>query len=132
LSVEDTPALGGKQKTTGSTAEARVVRTSLIGEKLNEPTQQQTQLDTGGVACEESLERSPEDGGHQQQQPREGSWDLELHDPALHQTQLGTKSGFQEAPTIESDELEQDQPNRQYRTRTPPLPSLQSPHVRRM
>jgi hypothetical protein len=26
--------------------------------------------------------------------------------------------------------LEQDQPNRQYRTQTPPLPSLQSPRVK--
>jgi hypothetical protein len=32
-----------------------------------------------------------------------------LHDPALQQTQLGTESGFQEAPTTGSDELEQDQ-----------------------
>ncbi len=66
LSVEDTPALGGEQKMTGSAAEARVVKTGLIREKLDEPTQQQTQLDTRGVASEESLERSPEDGGHQQ------------------------------------------------------------------
>jgi hypothetical protein len=34
-----------------------------------------------------------------------------LHDLALQQTQLVTEFGFQEAPTIESDELEQDQPN---------------------
>ncbi len=129
--VEDTPALRGEQETTGSAAEAGVVGTGLIGEKLDEPTQHQTQLGTGGVTFEESLERSPEDGGHQQQQPGEGSWDSELHDPTLQQTQLGTESGFQEAPTTESDELEQDQPNRQYRTQTPPLPLLQSPHVRR-
>jgi hypothetical protein len=90
---------------TGSTPEAGVVRTGLVGEKLDEPTQHQTQLDTRGVVFEESLERSPEDGG-------EGSWDSELHDLALQQTQLGTESGFQEAPTTESDELEQDQPNR--------------------
>jgi len=56
LSVEDTPALGGEQETTGSTAEVGVVRTGLVGEKLNEPTQQQTQLGTGGVAFEESFE----------------------------------------------------------------------------
>jgi hypothetical protein len=66
LPVEDIPALGGEQETTGSAAEARVVRTGLVGEKLDEPTQHQTQLSTGGVASEESLERSPEDGGHQQ------------------------------------------------------------------
>ncbi len=83
LSVEDTPALGGEQETTGFVAEAGVVRIGLVGEKLNEPTQQQTQLGTGGVAFEESLERSPKDGGHQQQQPGEGSWDSELHDLAL-------------------------------------------------
>jgi hypothetical protein len=65
LPVEDTPALGGEQETTGSTAEAGVVRTSLVREKLDEPTQQQTQLNTGGVASKESLERSPEEGGHQ-------------------------------------------------------------------
>ncbi len=88
-----------------------VVRTGLVEEKLDEPTQQQTQLDIGGVASEESLERNPEDGGHQQQQPGEGSQDSELHDLALQQTQLVTEFGFQEAPTIESDELEQDQPN---------------------
>jgi hypothetical protein len=129
LPVEDIPALGGEQKTTRFAAEAGIVRTSLIGEKLDEPTQQQTQLGTGGVASEESLERSPKDDGHQQQQPGEGSWDSELHDPALQQTQLGTESSFQEAPTTENDELEQDQPNRQYRTQTPP--SLQSPRVRR-
>jgi hypothetical protein len=109
LPVEDTPALGGEQETTGSAAEAGVVGTGLVGEKLDEPTQQQTQLGTGGAASEESLERSPEDGGHQQQQPGERSWDSELHDPALQQTQLGTESGFQEAPTTGSDELEQDQ-----------------------
>jgi hypothetical protein len=131
LLVEDTPALRGEQETTGSVAEARVVRTGLVGEKLGEPTQQQTQLSIGGVASEESLEHSPEDGGHQQQQHGKGSWDSELHDHALQQTQLGIESGFQEAPTTESDELEQDQPNRQYRTQTPPLPSLQSPRVRR-
>ncbi len=73
LPVEDTPALGGEQETTGSAAEAGVVRTGLVGEKLDEPTQQQTQLGTRGVASEESLERSPEDGGQQQQQPGEGS-----------------------------------------------------------
>jgi hypothetical protein len=38
--------------------------------------------------------------------PGEGSWDSKLHDPALQQTQLGIESGFQEAPTTESDELE--------------------------
>jgi hypothetical protein len=91
---------------TGSAVEAGVVRTGLVGEKLDEPTQQQTQLGTGGVASEESLEQSPEDGGHHHQQPGEGSWDSELHDLALQQTQLGTESGFQEAPTTESDELE--------------------------
>jgi hypothetical protein len=106
LSVEDTPALGGEQETTGSVAEAGVVKTGLVGEKLDEPTQQQTQLGTGGVASEESLEQSPEDGGHQQQQLGEGSWDSKLHDPVLQQTQLGTESDFQEAPTTESDELE--------------------------
>ncbi len=42
LLVEDTPALGREQETTGSVAEAGVVRTSLVGEKFNEPTQQQT------------------------------------------------------------------------------------------
>jgi len=131
LSVEDTPALGGEQETIGSVVKAGLVRTGLVGEKLDEPTQQQTQLGTGGVTFEESLEQSPEDDGHQQQQPGEGSWDSELHDHALQQTQLGTESGFQEAPTTESDELEQDQLNRQYRTQTPPLPSLQSPRVRR-
>ncbi len=131
LPVKDTPALGGEQETTGSVVEAGVVRTGLVEEKLDEPTQQQTQLSTRGVASEESLERSPEDGGHQQQQPGKGSWDLELHDPTLQQTQLGIESSFQEAPTTESDELEQDQPNRQYRTQTPPLLSLQSPRVRR-
>jgi len=112
LSVKDTPTLRGEQETTGSVAEVGVVRTGLVEEKLDEPTQQQTQLGTGGVASEESLEQSPEDDGQQQQQPREGSWDSELHDPALQQTQLGTESSFQEAPTTESDELEQDQPNR--------------------
>ncbi len=83
LPVEDIPALGGEQETTGSTAKVGVVRTGLVEEKLDEPTQQQTQLGTGGVASEESLERSLEDGGHQEQQPGEGSWDSELHDPAL-------------------------------------------------
>jgi len=112
LSVKDTPALRGEQGTTGSAAKAGVVRTNLVEEKLDEPTQQQTQLGTGGVTSEESLDQSLEDSGHQQQQPGEGSWDSELHDPALQQTQLGTESGFQEAPTIESDKLEQDQPNR--------------------
>jgi hypothetical protein len=75
LSIEDTPALGGKQETTGFATEAGVVRIGLVGDKLDEPTQQQTQLGTGGVAFEESLEQSPEDGGHQQQQLGEGSWD---------------------------------------------------------
>ncbi len=131
MPVEDTPALGREQETTGSAAAAGVVKTGLVGEKFDEPTQQQTQLGIGSVAFEESLERSPKDGGHQQQQPGEGSWDSELHDHVLQQTQLSTESGFQEAPTIESDELEQDQPNRQYRTQTPPLPLLQSPRVRR-
>jgi len=106
LPVEDTPALRGEQETTRSAAEARVVKTGLVEEKLDEPTRQQTQLGTRGVACEESLEWSPKDGGHQQQQPREGSWDSKLHDPARQQTQLGIESGFQEAPTTESDELE--------------------------
>jgi hypothetical protein len=46
---------------------------ALVGEKLDEPTQQQTQLGTRGVASEESLEQSPKDDGHQQQQPGEGS-----------------------------------------------------------
>jgi hypothetical protein len=64
LPVEDTPALGRKQETTVSAAEVGVVRTSVVREKLDEPTQQQTQLDIGGVGSEESLQRSPEDGGH--------------------------------------------------------------------
>jgi hypothetical protein len=69
---------------TRSATEAGVVKTGLVEEKLDEPTQQQTQLGTRGVASEESLERSPKDGGHQQQQqPKEGSWDSKLHDPAL-------------------------------------------------
>ncbi len=42
LPVKDTPALGGEQEMTGSTAEAGVVRIGLMGEKLDEPTQQQT------------------------------------------------------------------------------------------
>jgi hypothetical protein len=50
LPVENTPTLGGEQETTGSATEARVVRIGLVGEKLDEPTQQQTQLGTGGVA----------------------------------------------------------------------------------
>jgi hypothetical protein len=106
LLVEDTPAHGGEQETTGFATEAGVVRTGFVGEKLDEPTQQQTQLGIRGVASEESLEQSLEDGGHQQQQPGEGSWDSELHDPTLQQTQLSTESGFQEAPTTESDKLE--------------------------
>jgi len=65
LLIEDIPALGRELKMTRSAAEAGVVRTGLVGEKLDEPTQQQTQLGTGGVAFEESLERSPEDSGHQ-------------------------------------------------------------------
>ncbi|CAM6034978.1 unnamed protein product [Sphagnum compactum] len=125
LPVEDTPALGGEQETTGSAAEAGVVGTGLVGEKLDEPTQQQTQLGTGGAASEESLEGGPEDGGHPQQQPGEGSWDSELHDPVLQQTQLGTESGFQEAPTTGSDEVEQDQtgsaiPEQQFGNGAPP------------
>ncbi len=109
LPVENTPALGGEKETTGSAAESGVVGTGLVGEKLDEPTQQQTELGTGGAASEESLERSPEDGGHQQQQPGgEGSWDSDLHHPVPQQTQLGTESGFQ-GPTTGSDELEQDQ-----------------------
>ncbi|KAH9541259.1 hypothetical protein CY35_14G052800 [Sphagnum magellanicum] len=125
LPVEDTPALGGEQETTGSAAEAGVVGTGLVGEKLDEPTQQQTQLGTGGAASEESLERGPEDGGHQQQQPGEGSWDSELHDPVLQQTQLGTESGVQEAPTTGSDDVEQDQtesatPEQQFGNGGPP------------
>jgi len=60
LPVENTPAFRGEQETTRSAAEAGVVRTGLVGEKLDEPTQQQTQLGTRGVAFEESLERSPE------------------------------------------------------------------------
>ncbi len=131
MPIEDTLALRREQETIKSDAKAGIVRTGLVEEKLDEPTQQQTQLGTQGVAYEESLEQSPEDDGHQQQQPEEGSWDSELHDHALQQTQLGTESGFQEAPTTKSDELEQDQPNRQYQTQTPPLPSLQSPRVRR-
>ncbi|CAM6030491.1 unnamed protein product [Sphagnum balticum] len=83
LPVEDTPALGGEQETTRSAAEAGAVGTGLVGEKLDEPTQQQ--------------------------QPGEGGWDSELHDPVLQQTQLGTESGVQEAPTTRSDEVEQDQ-----------------------
>jgi hypothetical protein len=59
LPIEDTPTLGGKQETARFVAEAGVVRTGLVGEKLDEPTQQQTQLGTGGVASEESLEREP-------------------------------------------------------------------------
>jgi len=39
LLVEDTLALGREQETTGSTAEAGIVRTGLVGEKLDEPTQ---------------------------------------------------------------------------------------------
>jgi hypothetical protein len=35
LSVEDTPALGGEQETTRSAVEAGVVRTGLVGEKLD-------------------------------------------------------------------------------------------------
>jgi hypothetical protein len=66
LPVEDTPVLGGEQEMTGSAAKVGVVRTSFVGDKLDEPTHQQTQLGTRGVASEESLERSPEDGGHQQ------------------------------------------------------------------
>lgn len=125
LPVEDTPALGGEQETTGSAAEAGVVGTGLVGEKLDEPTQQQTQLGTGGTASEESLERGPEDGDHQQQQPGEGSWDSELHDPVLQQTQLGTESGVQEAPTTGSDDVEQDQtesatPEQQFGNGAPP------------
>jgi len=125
LPVEDTPALGGEQETTGSAAEAGVVGTGLVGEKLDEPTQQQTQLGTGGAASEESLERGPEDGGHQQQQPGEGSWDSEFHDPVLQQTQLGTESGVQEAPTTGSDDVEQDQtesatPEQQFGNGGPP------------
>ncbi len=55
LPVEDTPALRGEQETTGSATEAGVVRTGLVEEKLNEPTQQQTQLGTGGVASKNLL-----------------------------------------------------------------------------
>jgi len=131
LPIKDTLALRGEQETIKSDAEAGVVRNGFVEEKLDEPTHQQTQLGIGGVAYEKSLEQSPEDGGHQQQQPGEESWNLELHDLVLQQTQLGTESGFQKAPTTESDELEQDQPNRQYQTQTPPLLSLQSPCVRR-
>jgi hypothetical protein len=39
LPVKDTPALGGEQETTGSVVEAGVVRTGLVEEKLDEPTQ---------------------------------------------------------------------------------------------
>ncbi len=125
LPVEDTPALGREQETTGSAAEAGVVGTGLVGEKLDEPTQQQTQLSTGGAASEESLEGGAEDGGHQQQQPGEGGWDSELHEPVLQQTQLGTESGVQEAPTTRSDEVEQDQtepatPEQQFGNGAPP------------
>ncbi|CAK9204070.1 unnamed protein product [Sphagnum troendelagicum] len=125
LPVEDTPALGGEQETTGSAAEAGVVGTGLVGEKLDEPTQQQTQLGTGGAASEETLEGGPEDGGRQQQQPGEGSWDSELHDPVLQQTQLGTESGVREAPTSGSDEVERDQtesatPEQQFGNGAPP------------
>jgi hypothetical protein len=66
LPIEDTPALGGEQETTRSVAEAGVIRTGLVREMLDEPTQQQTQLGIGGVTSEESVERSPEDDGHQQ------------------------------------------------------------------
>jgi hypothetical protein len=38
LPIEDTPALGGEQETIGSAVEAGVVRISLVGEKLDEPT----------------------------------------------------------------------------------------------
>jgi len=57
LPVEDTPTLGGKQETTRFVVEAGVVRTGLVGEKLDEPTHQQTQLGTGGVASEEAEPR---------------------------------------------------------------------------
>jgi hypothetical protein len=40
--VEDTLTLGGEQEMTGSVVEAGVVRTGLVKEKLDEPTQQQT------------------------------------------------------------------------------------------
>jgi hypothetical protein len=36
--VEDTPTLRGEQETTGSVAEAGVVKTGLVEEKLDEPT----------------------------------------------------------------------------------------------
>jgi hypothetical protein len=39
LPVKDTLALGGEQKMTGSVVEAGVVRTGLVGEKLDEPKQ---------------------------------------------------------------------------------------------
>jgi hypothetical protein len=52
LPIEDTLALRGEQEMTGSAVEAGVVRTGLVEEKLDEPTQQQTQLGTGGVASE--------------------------------------------------------------------------------
>jgi hypothetical protein len=55
LQVEDTPALGGEQETTGSAVEAGVVKTSIVEEKFDEPTQQQTKFSTGGVASKESL-----------------------------------------------------------------------------
>ncbi len=38
LSVKDTPALGGEQERTRFATEAGVVRTRLVGEKLDEPT----------------------------------------------------------------------------------------------
>jgi hypothetical protein len=38
LPIEDTPALGGEQEMTGSAAEAGVVKTGLVEEKLDEPT----------------------------------------------------------------------------------------------
>jgi hypothetical protein len=49
LPIKDTLALGGEQETIGSAAEAREVRIGLVGEKLEEPTQQQTQLGTRGI-----------------------------------------------------------------------------------
>jgi len=49
LPIEDTPALGREQETIGSATKAKVVRTGLVGEKVDEPTQQQTQLDTRGI-----------------------------------------------------------------------------------
>ncbi len=80
LPVEDTPVLGGEQVTTRSATEVGVVRTGIVGEKLDEPTQQQTQFGTRGVASEKSLERSCRNpnltkcGGEAQHLEKLGIW----------------------------------------------------------